>query len=377
MAGIYLHIPFCRKLCYYCDFHFSVSLKQKDRVVNALGEELRKRAIEFRNESVRTIYFGGGTPSVLSAKEISGLLEIVKFNYSVADNPEITLEANPDDLTTDYLKALRNETAVNRFSIGTQSFNDTDLELMNRRHTANQAYESISNAYNAGFTNLNIDLIYGVPGMSIDTWKQNLETFASLGIPHLSAYHLTFEPRTVFDFYRRKGKLFPIDEDLSVSQFSYLLSFMRGKGYDHYEISNFALPGFYSQHNLGYWTAEPYLGIGPSAHSFINGKRRWNVAVNTKYCQSMESGTSDYFGEETPDTRTSYNDYVLTALRTKWGIKWDYIAVNMGKEYLDYCRKQAAKFVDTGKLISTENELILSDDGKFIADHIISGLLMV
>ncbi len=377
MAGIYIHIPFCRKLCYYCDFHFTVSLKQKDRVMRAIRSELTGRSDELKGVPVETVYLGGGTPSVLSFAELNILFETIQKEYLLREGAEITLEANPDDLTEEYLRNLKSETPVNRFSIGTQSFRDIDLQLMNRRHTAKEAYESIRLAQSIGFTNLNIDLIYGIPGMELSDWRKNLEIFGSLDLPHLSAYHLTFEPRTVFSHYQKKGKLNPIAEEQSTAQFDYLLGYMEGRGYEHYEISNFARPGQYSKHNLGYWTGKPYVGFGPSAHSFLGASRRWNIANNTRYCEEIEKESNDYFETEAIDTIMAYHEYIMTSLRTQWGIDPELILTRFGEEVFSQCMDQSAKFLNSGKLIDSEGRLVLSDSGKFIADHIISELMIV
>jgi oxygen-independent coproporphyrinogen-3 oxidase len=353
-----------------------VSLKQKDRVVKALHEELRIRRNEFSELNIETIYFGGGTPTVLSSTELALLLETINRFYHVLPDAEVTIEANPDDLSNEYLFALKADTWFNRISIGTQSFDDTDLKLMNRRHTAEEAYRSILMTKDAGFSNLNIDLIYGVPGMNMERWQRNLEIFASLGIPHLSAYHLTFEPKTVFTHYQKKGKLKPINEELSLAQFEFLLGFMQARGFEHYEISNFSYPDCYSRHNVGYWTGKPYLGIGPSAHTYLMNSRRWNVANNSRYCDALEAGSNTYFETETLDTISSYHDYILTSLRTKWGIDREKVLAIFGKEISHEFTKLSQSFLDKGMLIEENNRIILPDRSKFLADHIISGLML-
>jgi oxygen-independent coproporphyrinogen III oxidase len=377
VAGLYLHIPFCRKLCYYCDFHFTVSFKNKARLVKALVAELKERAAELSGEKAETLYFGGGTPSVLSLEELTELFETIYTYYTIADEAEVTFEANPDDLDNNYLLNLRQYTPVNRLSIGIQSFSDNDLVFLNRRHTALEAKKAIERAKECGFSNLNVDLIYGIPGMSAETWVNNLETFAQLDVPHLSAYHLTIEPKTVFGYYKKKGKLAPIGEDLSLKQFELLTDFMQQKGYDHYEISNFALPGMYSKHNLGYWTGKTYLGFGPSAHSFSGRKRRWNIANNTTYCGLLENQRNDYFDEEEIDTDKAYNEYILTSLRTMWGINLKYIRETFGPSYLETCLQGCQPFIDQGNLLKHEEQLTLSRKGMFIADYIIAALMAI
>jgi oxygen-independent coproporphyrinogen III oxidase len=377
VAGLYLHIPFCRKLCYYCDFHFTVSLKDKSRLVDALIMEIRNRKDEYNDLVFDTIYFGGGTPSVLDIKEVESIFEAINRNCRIASNPEITFEANPDDLNLDYLNNLKSNTPINRLSIGIQSFVDKHLKLMNRRHNSIEAIESINRSRLTGFSNINIDLIYGIPGMSLSTWENNLKIFKSLEVEHLSAYHLTFEPKTVFSHYLKKGKIKQIKENLSLRQFELLQNFAEEAAYDHYEISNFARNGNYSRHNLAYWTGKPYIGIGPSAHSFSINERRWNISNNTKYCASILQNVNDYFEKEIIDLRTAYNDYLLTSLRTKWGINREVLKLKYGEKYLDYFNSLSEKFISDGTII-TENQIsFLSAKGKFIADYIISELMMV
>jgi oxygen-independent coproporphyrinogen III oxidase len=377
MAGIYIHIPFCKQLCYYCDFHFTVSFKQKDRIIDAICKEIELRKNEFPEFVFETIYFGGGTPSVLSVCEIERILKVIRKKCTLVNTPEITFEANPDDLTSDYLSELRNNTGINRLSIGIQSFQDAQLKLMNRRHNALEAINCIDRAKNAGFNNINIDLIYGIPGMTSNQWQNNLDLFLKLDIPHLSAYHLTFEPKTVFSHYLKKGTLHPVNEGISIQQYEMLINFTGNNAFDHYEISNFAKDGLYSKHNLGYWTGKPYIGIGPSAHSFISGQRRWNISVNTKYCEGIEQNTNEYFECEIIDLRTGYNDYILTSLRTKWGIDREFIKTKFGEIFLDRCNKASATFITTGVMIVDDKKLYLSKKGKLIADYVISEMMIV
>ena len=376
MAGIYIHIPFCRKLCYYCDFHFTVSLKQKQQVLNAIGSELILRKNEFAKTKFNTIYFGGGTPSILSAKEINSYIKIIENNYLLKPETEITLEANPDDLTLGYLKDLKRSTSINRLSIGVQSFNNRFLELMNRRHTGDEAFQSIEKAHKCGFENITIDLIYGIPGMSLKDWEESLDIFSNLKVPHLSAYHLSIEPKTVFDHYRKKGIMNPIDEDESTKQFEYLMQFASEHGYDHYEISNFALPDYHSKHNIGYWTGEPYLGVGPSAHSFNLNQRRWNVSNNVKYWEEIEKGGEDFYSVELIDRMTAYHDYLITALRTKWGINTKMIEDKFGKNILQQLNSTSKKFIIADLLITQGGTIFLSNKGKLVADYIIREMMI-
>jgi oxygen-independent coproporphyrinogen-3 oxidase len=377
LAGLYLHIPFCRKLCNYCDFHFTVSLKHKQQLIAALCKELANRSDEAGQDSFGTIYFGGGTPSVLSTGEIARLLEVIYKNYRIEPAPEITFEANPDDLDEEYLDNLKKYTPVNRLSIGIQSFIARDLSFLNRRHTAAEAIQSVEHSKKAGFSNLNIDLIYGIPGMTGKEWQKNLDTFKQLDIPHLSAYHLTIEPKTVFGHYQKKGILKPVNEEISLEQFEILMDFAEQNGYDHYEISNFARLNSYSTHNLGYWTGKPYLGFGPSAHSFSQQHRRWNISNNTAYCESIENGRTDYFETEDIDTNKAYNEYILTSLRTKWGIDTDHILEAFGTEYMESCDKGVQKFIESGILQRNRQRYMLSRKGILIADYVIEELMVV
>jgi len=321
LAGLYVHIPFCRQQCNYCDFHFTVSFKQKERVLAALKQEIKQRADEGENIIYQSVYIGGGTPSVLTPDELEDLFSLLYKHYKIQSRAEITIETNPDDLKPNFLKLLKNSTPVNRLSIGIQSFHDRDLQLMNRLHTATGALKSIEDSKAAGYSNINLDLIYGIPNALNKDWRNNLKVLEKLEIPHLSAYHLTIEPKTVFAYYRKKGMIKEMPEEESLRQFKTLMEFAGQAGYEHYEISNFAKSEFYSRHNLGYWTQKPYLGFGPSAHSFNGIKRRWNVANNTLYVQAIEKGIPDYYSWEEIDTSKAYNEYVLTSLRTIWGIK--------------------------------------------------------
>lgn len=377
MAGFYIHIPFCRKLCYYCDFHFTVSLKHKESLIDALIIEIQRRNAEFSDVIFDTIYFGGGTPSVLNIDEIMKILNAIYKHFKIAENPEVTFESNPDDLTHEYLAELKKHTPVNRLSIGVQSFHDKDLQLMNRRHTAHEAVESIVRSRIAGFNNINVDLIYGIPGMTLELWQQNLDTFQVMNLEHLSAYHLTFEPKTVFSHYVKKGKMVSVDEDTSIKQFELLLDFTRKNGYDHYEISNFAREGFYSKHNMAYWTGKPYIGIGPSAHSFLNSTRRFNVSNNTKYSESLLEGKDNYFETEQLDERTSYNEFILISLRTKWGVNVCKLQSTYGNEYWTYFNQNSQQFIDDGTLILAGENIALSSKGMLITDYVISELMIV
>ncbi len=327
------------------------------------------------NEPVNTIYFGGGTPSVLTGHEISLLTEQVIAMHPVTDNAEITLEANPDDLTDDYLKRLKDNTRINRLSIGIQSFIDRDLKLMNRRHNAGKARESVNNSLALGFSNISIDLIYGIPGMSLADWEYSLKKAFSLRISHLSAYHLTIEKGTVFYDLMCQNKLSKESEDDSLDQFRMLIKTARRYDFMQYEISNFARDGMYSVHNSNYWKRVKYLGIGPSAHSYNIGSRRWNVSDNHEYISKITRG-EPFFESEILDETTRYNEYVMTGLRTMWGIKLNEVHAIFGQKFYDHLLTGLQKFLSGGEVTENGEVLLLSEKGKFISDYIISELLV-
>jgi oxygen-independent coproporphyrinogen-3 oxidase len=375
MNGIYIHIPFCQKVCFYCDFHFTVSLKQKDRLINAIVREIDLRKDYLSDHNIETIYFGGGTPSVLNVNEIAKILNQIYRYFSINPDAEITLEANPDDLNTTYLKNLK-KLGVNRLSIGVQSFFDEDLRWMNRRHNAQEAENSIKISQDCGFQNLNIDLIYGIPGLTDQRWAQNLDLFLNLDVPHLSAYHLTIEPKTVFGYYKRQGRLTEISENESHLHYEILINTMNLHHYQHYEISNFCKDGYISRHNSNYWKLGKYLGIGPSAHSFNGTSRQWNGSVNTKYMEAIEKGTPLYEIEELSED-DHFNDYLLTGLRTTWGVDREEIFKLFGTKYLQHFEKCLKKLEGTGHIIAGLNRICLTETGMFVSDKIIAGLFRV
>ncbi|MBN1599073.1 MAG: radical SAM family heme chaperone HemW [Bacteroidales bacterium] len=377
MAGLYIHIPFCRKVCYYCDFHFTVSLKKKSQLIKAIVCEIQQREKELSNLVFDTIYVGGGTPTVLSAQEFEYLYDTVLRYCNISDDPEFTIEANPDDLNKRYISEIRSAVPVNRFSVGIQSFIDNDLRLLNRRHNAEDAMNSIFYLKDIGIENINVDLIYGLPWMNSEEWYFNLEEFRKLKINHLSAYHLNIEPKTVFGRRLSKGQIEPIDEDLSMTQFNILIEFTQSEGFEHYEISNFARKREYSKHNLGYWTGQPYIGIGPSAHSYDLNTRRWNISNNQRYIDSLEKSSNDYFETEIINTNTRFNDYILVSLRTMWGADLKKIEADFGEEYTVHLINSADKFKKNGYLTTDENTLLLTVEGKLVSDYIISELFMV
>lgn len=378
MPGIYLHIPFCKQACHYCNFHFSTSLRQKGAMVKAIVQELEWQKDYLADAEISSIYFGGGTPSLLSDQELELIFSKIYQLHKVRPNAEITLEANPDDLSLDKLKALRNS-PVNRLSIGIQSFAEEDLRFMNRAHNAEEAITCIENALAQGFPNLTLDLIYGAPTTSHAQWAKNLDTIFQYPIPHLSAYCLTVEPKTALDHFVRQGKTAPVDEEHANAQFLYLMEATQAQGYEHYEISNFAKPGHYARHNSSYWLGDPYLGIGPAAHSFNGLSRQWNVANNAKYLKIFEDdqlktleGTG-LFERETLDPATRYNEYVMTGLRTVWGCDLQKIEPTFQSFFLENIQP----FIAQGQVLVQEQKYRLSPSGKFIADHIASELFFI
>ena len=378
MPGIYLHIPFCKQACYYCNFHFSTSLGQKEGLLNALLRELELRRDYLGDVPVKTLYLGGGTPSLLEAAELNRLFEHIYRLYRVAPDAEVTLEANPDDLTEAKIEALR-QTPVNRLSIGIQSFSDADLQFMNRAHNSGEAQRCIEMALNAGFNDLSLDLIYGTPGMSDQQWAYNIETVLAFDVPHLSCYCLTVEPQTALDHFVKKGKARPVDDAQAARQLEYLMQRLETAGYEHYEISNFAKPGRYSRHNTNYWTGEPYLGVGPSAHSFNGVSRQWNVANNARYIRALEPEAPDWealFELETLTSEQRYNEYVMTSLRTQWGCNLARIrAIDAGFE--GYFLGEVAPFLEDGTVQRSEAVFFLTRKGKFVGDYVASELFWV
>jgi oxygen-independent coproporphyrinogen-3 oxidase len=369
---LYLHIPFCRQACHYCDFHFSTSQKNRAQLVEAMMIELELRKDELPGTKLDTIYFGGGTPSLLSEQELKFIFDSITKQFTIAEGAEITLEANPDDLSADYLRLLRS-VPVNRLSIGIQSFRDEDLQLMNRVHSAAEGKAAVKRAQDAGFGNLTLDLIYGIPGLSDADWQQNLSTISGLGVPHLSAYCLTVEPRTALAHLVKTGKVSPVDEEQSARQFLALAEFAAANGFQHYEISNFAKEGFIAKHNSSYWFGEPYLGIGPSAHSFHGKTRRWNIANNAQYMKRIMSKAPAY-EEETLSETDQFNEYVMTRLRTQWGLGSVKMNERFGKGWTGMLFESAKKWIRSGDLEESAGILRLTRKGKFISDAIAADL---
>lgn len=374
MAGIYIHVPFCRKLCNYCDFYHVISQENKTRFVEALLKEAELRNDYLGNESISTIYLGGGTPSVLSLPNLELILQKLKKEYRIDDEPEITMELNPDDVTSEYMAGIR-EIGINRISLGIQSWRDSDLSFLNRRHDSAKAQYALEEVFRTGFQNVTIDLIYGIPGMTLKDWESNLDFSFSFDIKHLSAYHLTIEKGTVFGKMQEKGLLSEVDEDTSTAQFNALIKKSGEAGFIHYEISNFAKPGYFSKHNSNYWKQVNYLGLGPSAHSFNGYSRQWNKSDLRGYIKAIESGSILSEGEEL-DNRTRFNEYIMTSLRTMWGIDLEYVERTFEKEGFDYVINTSGKFRSYGLMKLENNSLVLTDQGKMISDNIISEFMM-
>lgn len=382
MAGIYIHIPFCKQACHYCDFHFSTSLKKKDEMVLALAKEISLRKSESQNEEVETIYFGGGTPSILSTQDLKFLIDAVYQNYKVIENPEITVEANPDDLTSDLsFRGTRNlfeefkAIGINRLSIGIQSFFEDDLKMMNRAHNSDEASNCLKIATQY-FDNISLDLIYGIPGSSNEKWQQNIDKALSFGVNHISSYALTVEPKTALDKFIKKGIIKQPDDAVAQEQFHILVETLQENGFVHYELSNFGKPGYFSKNNSSYWLGKKYIGIGPSAHSYDGVNRGWNISNNTLYIKSIQENKVP-IETETLTITDRYNEYIMTGLRTIWGVSLERIENEFGKSYLNYLNKEVKRFLDDDLLFIEENVLRVTKKGKFLCDGIASDLFLV
>ena len=375
MAGIYLHIPFCKKACHYCDFHFSTSLGAKADMVEAICKELRLRKDYLEAEQVETIYFGGGTPSLLSADELQKILDTIHQLFSVSNTVEITLEANPDDLHAEKVREL-SHSPINRLSIGVQSFFDDDLLWMNRSHTGTEADSSIKRAQDAGFENSNVDLIYGFPLLTDAKWQHNIAQIIRLDIPHLSSYAMTVEQGTALHHFIENKKHTPLNEAQSAQQFLHLLHQTDQAGLQQYEISNFAKAGKESIHNSNYWKGEKYLGLGPSAHSFNAHSRQWNVANNAKYLESISQNKVPQ-SIEILSLNNRFNEYMMTSLRTSWGTDFAKISRSFGTKYLTHIKARLIQFEEKGWVIQKNDHLYLTQSGKLFADGIAADLFIV
>uniref|UniRef100_UPI0032178E1C radical SAM family heme chaperone HemW n=1 Tax=uncultured Draconibacterium sp. TaxID=1573823 RepID=UPI0032178E1C len=375
MAGIYIHIPFCRQKCYYCDFYKTVNTSLKQKFLSTLKEEAKVRKNYLQNETIETIYFGGGTPSVLNSTELTGILHFLSEYYIIDSNAEITFEANPDDLTSEYLIKIR-EAGINRLSVGIQSFQNKYLEKMNRRHNAADAVRAIEKAAETGFKNISVDLIYGLPGLTDQEWKESLNRVFQLPVQHLSAYHLTYHEGTAFYTWLKKGTLKELKETESVAQFKTLLSYAKNNGFEQYEISNFAKNQLYSKHNTSYWMGTKYLGLGPSAHSFDGASRRWNVSHVESYIKAFEN-KSDYFEEEKLSENDRFNEYILTRIRSKWGLSLKFVNKEFGTKLETYLLQQLDKYEKAGTVLINDDRITLSEKGLFISDEIMTDLIII
>jgi len=373
MSSFYIHIPFCRKACHYCDFHFSTSLKKKDEMILALANEIVMRKNEVQDQ-VETIYFGGGTPSVLSVEEIIFLINKIRNNYQISKNPEITIEANPDDLTFLKIREL-SQSPINRLSIGIQSFFDDDLTLMNRSHNAEQSKSCLKQATDF-FENISVDLIYGIPKMSNQKWIENIEVALSLQIPHLSCYALTIEPKTALKKLIENGKITKPTDKTAANHFQIATKKLQENEFIHYELSNFGKKGYFSKNNTSYWQGKKYIGIGPSAHSYNQTHRSWNIANNSIYINEIKN---EKLPKQTEKLTISdkYNEYIMTGLRTIWGISLDKIQTDFGKNYCDYLIQNAKKMLENGFLKIDNQKITITEKGKFLSDGLASQLFFV
>lgn len=372
MAGIYIHIPFCKQACHYCNFHFSTSLKTKEQFIQALLQEIDLRQAYLKAQTIDTLYLGGGTPSLLHKEELTAILRQLKQYFSFSSNFEFTLEANPDDISETLLEDWQH-VGINRLSIGIQSFRDEDLQWMNRAHTAKEARQAIEWSQAAGFNNITIDLIYGTPGLNNVAWKDNLQQAFDLNVPHLSAYNLTVEPNTALANFVNKGKAQAPGEGQSAEQFEILMHETANAGFEHYEISNFAQPGYYSKHNSSYWQGKHYLGLGPSAHSYNGTARQWNIANNMQYIKALEAGKLPQ-EEEVLSPTDQYNELLLTSLRTHWGLDLNQVEHQFGVNTKNTLAKQLQPFIAKGWIEQVDTTVRLTHEGKLLADHITSEL---
>lgn len=375
MAGLYIHVPFCAKRCLYCDFFSNTEMGYKESYVDAIVKEMELRKEYIGNEPLETIYFGGGTPSQLSGNDFKKIFQGIERNFDLSQCVEITLEANPDDMNPAYVSLLK-EFPFNRVSMGIQSFDPEDLRFLNRRHNREQALEAVALCKGQDLTNISIDLIYGLPGQTQEAWEKNLDQAIGLDVPHLSAYHLIYEEGTALYKLKEAGKVKPVDETLSLSFFSTLIEKLTQAGYLQYEISNFARPGFISRHNSSYWNGKKYLGLGPSAHSYNEIDREWNVSSLPAYLKGIGKGVPA-IESESLDLYTRYNDFIITRLRTMWGASLVELQTKFGEKLYSYCLKQARLPIKQGLLQKTDDKLIITPNGIFVSDGIMSDLLWV
>lgn len=373
MAGIYIHIPYCKQACHYCDFHFSTYLKTKPDLVDAICQEIKLQTSYLSGKPIKTIYFGGGTPSLLSSFELEKILNAIEENFLVSTNVEITLEANPDDLSKENLTIFKSK-GINRLSIGIQSFNDDFLQLFNRAHTSQMAIDCVANARNIGFDNISVDLIFGVPNQTLQQFQIDLDKIIALDTQHISIYGLTIEENTTFGKWEKANKVQPIDEEIAAGQFELIMDVLTTNGFNQYEISNFSKNGFESQHNSNYWNSELYLGLGPGAHSFNGDSRQFNIRNNTKYIKSINTGNLPYDSELLTDSQ-KLNEYILTKIRTAGGFNFNEIKSRFNFDFEKAYTDKIAVYEAQG-LVEISDCLILTRKGKLIADSITENLIV-
>lgn len=374
MAGIYIHIPFCKTRCSYCDFHSGTNFKLKNKLVDALCREIELRKDYLNNETIQTIYFGGGTPSLLEKEDLFNITNAIHSHFDTTQCAEMTIEANPDDLTEEYVRMLKSF-HFNRISIGIQSFDNKELSLINRRHSAEKAIEAVKICQENGFDNISIDLIYGLPSQTLETWRENLHQAIQLNVQHISAYHLTYEKGTLIYKLARQKEIIPVNEDTSIDMFKELISTLEDADFEQYEISNFSKKAFRSQHNSSYWNEKKYIGIGPSAHSYDINSRQWNIDNTQKYITAIEKGLS-FFNKEILTNEEKYNDFIITKLRTKEGINLSELE-KFGEKLQQYCIKNTQKWIQSGQLIIDNKQLALTKSGIFVSDSIFSDLIWI
>ena len=373
MSGIYIHIPFCKQACHYCDFHFSTSLKNKEVLVNSILKEIDLKNNYLADKIIQTIYFGGGTPSLLSEKELFQILEKIYKQYYVSKDVEITLECNPDDLSDEKLKELK-RLEINRLSIGLQSFDEEELIWMNRAHNAKQSESSVKRAQDRGFENITIDLIYGSKFSNLNNWKKTLDKVIALQVPHISSYNLTIEEKTKLGHDFKTKKELAIDDEKSSELFLEMIERLEKNNFIHYEISNFAKEGFFSKHNSNYWKGKHYIGLGPSAHSFDGVSRQWNIANNNLYIKYISEKSNEYFEKEILTEKERFNEYILTSLRTIWGIDLNYLKINFDSDFVNNFLRQIKNYIQQDLIFVKDTTYSLTEKGKLLADKISSDL---
>lgn len=375
MAGIYIHVPFCKTICIYCDFFTKTNMDQKNPYIRAICREAEIRSSYIDNEDIKTIYFGGGTPSQLNKDDLKDILDTIYRVYNVDKNAEITLEANPDDIDLEYLDDLL-KVGINRLSMGIQSFDDDELRFLNRRHSADKAIKAIQFSQQAGFNNISIDLMYGLPNQTMDIWKKNLQEAINLNIQHISSYHLIYEEGTKLYRLLQKGSVKSVDEALSVEMFSTMIDYLSNADFIHYEISSFGKKDLFSKHNSSYWLGTKYLGLGPAAHSYNQKNRSWNVSSIPKYINGINSNIPD-IEIELLDNKTLYNDFILTGMRTMWGVDKHKLDNLFGMDMLNYCKQNIQKHLESGNVIEENNIYKLTRKGIFVSDSIMSDLMYI